>query len=74
MASRALQRVVKTSAAALDILRPPRRGLVVLTYHRIGLGSSLELDLNTGLWTLPREATKGDRSHLPAPVVSIATR
>jgi peptidoglycan/xylan/chitin deacetylase (PgdA/CDA1 family) len=50
MTSGALQRVVKTSAAALDILRTPRRGLVVLTYHRIGLGSSLELDLNTGLF------------------------
>jgi hypothetical protein len=38
-------RALKTSAAAVDRLRPPPRGVVVLIYHRVGGGSGLELDL-----------------------------
>jgi peptidoglycan/xylan/chitin deacetylase (PgdA/CDA1 family) len=36
---------LKTSAEAADVLRGPRRGVVVLIYHRVGAGSGLELDL-----------------------------
>ena len=38
-------RALKTSAVAADRLRGPRRGIVVLIYHRVGAGSGLELDL-----------------------------
>jgi peptidoglycan/xylan/chitin deacetylase (PgdA/CDA1 family) len=38
-------RALKTSAEAADRLRGPRRGIVVLIYHRVGAGSGLELDL-----------------------------
>jgi len=38
-------RALKTSAAAVDRLRIPPRGVVVLIYHRVGGGSGLELDL-----------------------------
>ncbi len=38
-------RALKISAAAVDRLRPPPRGVVVLIYHRVGGGSGLELDL-----------------------------
>lgn len=41
----AAMRLVKTSAAGFDRLRPPDRGLVVLIYHRVGAGSGLEIDL-----------------------------
>jgi peptidoglycan/xylan/chitin deacetylase (PgdA/CDA1 family) len=36
---------VKVSAAAADVLRGPRRGLVVLIYHRVGRRSTMEVDL-----------------------------
>jgi peptidoglycan/xylan/chitin deacetylase (PgdA/CDA1 family) len=38
-------RALKTSAEAADRLHGPRRGIVVLIYHRVGAGSGLELDL-----------------------------
>ena len=41
----ALQQAVKASAAALDALRRPPAGVVVLIYHRVGGGSGLEIDL-----------------------------
>jgi peptidoglycan/xylan/chitin deacetylase (PgdA/CDA1 family) len=41
-------RALKTSAVAADRLHPPRRGIVVLIYHRVGAGSGLELDLPAG--------------------------
>jgi peptidoglycan/xylan/chitin deacetylase (PgdA/CDA1 family) len=37
--------VVKTSAAAADVVRRPARGLVVLIYHRVGRQTSTEVDL-----------------------------
>jgi len=40
-----LGKALKTSAVAADRLRGPRRGIVVLIYHRVGAGSGLELDL-----------------------------
>lgn len=45
-----MQRVVKTSAVAADHLRPPRRGIAVLLYHRVGAGSGLQVDLPTDLF------------------------
>jgi peptidoglycan/xylan/chitin deacetylase (PgdA/CDA1 family) len=44
------RRVVKTSAALADRVRPPRRGVVVLLYHRIGATSGLEVDLPADLF------------------------
>jgi peptidoglycan/xylan/chitin deacetylase (PgdA/CDA1 family) len=38
-------RAVKTMAAVGDRMRPPRRGVVVLIYHRVGGGSGTEVDL-----------------------------
>ncbi|MGZ4688211.1 MAG: polysaccharide deacetylase family protein [Acidimicrobiia bacterium] len=38
-------RALKTSAGTADRLRGPRRGVVVLIYHRVGAGSGLQLDL-----------------------------
>ena len=45
MARSTLQRVVKGAAAAADALRPPRRGVVVLLYHRVGRRTESEVDL-----------------------------
>lgn len=45
-----MQRAVKRSAAAADRLRPPRRGIVVLIYHRVGGRSRLAVDLPTDLF------------------------
>lgn len=50
MASGVLRRVVKTTAAGVDTVRQPDRGLVVLAYHRVGAGSGLEVDLDAGLF------------------------
>lgn len=50
MPSTFLQRAVKRSAAAADRLRPPRRGIVVLIYHRVGGGSGLAVDLSPDLF------------------------
>lgn len=36
---------VKAAAAAADLVRRPRAGLVVLLYHRVGGSSGLEIDL-----------------------------
>jgi peptidoglycan/xylan/chitin deacetylase (PgdA/CDA1 family) len=41
---------VKVSAAAVDRLWPPRRGVVVLLYHRVGGRSNLPIDLPAGLF------------------------
>jgi len=41
---------VKVSAAAADVLRGPRRGLVVLIYHRVGRRSDMEVDLPIGMF------------------------
>lgn len=38
---------LKPIAAAADILRPPRAGITVLIYHRVGAGSGGEVDLDT---------------------------
>ena len=45
------RRVVKAAASALDRVRSPARGLIILTYHRIGGNSSLELDLDADLFS-----------------------
>ena len=43
-------RLVKTAAAAADRLWPPRRGVVVLIYHRVGGRTGIEVDLPTELF------------------------
>src|SRR5947209_5083034 len=47
---RALQRAVKTAAAAADRLRPARPGVVVLLYHRVGGATGTDVDLPVGLF------------------------
>jgi peptidoglycan/xylan/chitin deacetylase (PgdA/CDA1 family) len=42
---------VKAAASALDRVRSPARGLVILAYHRIGWHSGLELDLDAELFS-----------------------
>jgi len=37
--------VLKASAAAVDVLRPRQRGVVVLLYHRVGGGAAIQTDL-----------------------------
>jgi peptidoglycan/xylan/chitin deacetylase (PgdA/CDA1 family) len=44
------RRVMKTSAAFADRVRPPARGVVILLYHRVGAGSGLEVDLPEDLF------------------------
>jgi peptidoglycan/xylan/chitin deacetylase (PgdA/CDA1 family) len=41
-----VRRSVKVASAAADRLRPAVSGVVVLLYHRVGGGSSLEIDLD----------------------------
>jgi len=41
-----VRRAVKVASAAADRFRPPAAGVVVLLYHRVGGGSSLEIDLD----------------------------
>jgi peptidoglycan/xylan/chitin deacetylase (PgdA/CDA1 family) len=41
---------LKVTAAAVDTLRRPRPGLVVLIYHRVGRRTTVEVDLPTGLF------------------------
>ncbi|MGO9875630.1 MAG: polysaccharide deacetylase family protein [Acidimicrobiia bacterium] len=43
---RVVRRAVKVASAAADRFRPPGAGVVVLLYHRVGGGSSLEIDLD----------------------------
>lgn len=47
---RLVQRLVKATAAAADVVRPPAAGLVILLYHRVGGGSGLEIDLPVELF------------------------
>lgn len=39
------RRAIKLAAGLTDAVRRPARGLVVLIYHRVGTGTSLEMDL-----------------------------
>lgn len=55
MPSSLLQRAVKTSAVAADRVRRPRRGVVVLLYHRVGARSRLEVDLPSALFEAQME-------------------
>ena len=49
-ASALLRRTVKVASAGADRLRPHVAGVVILIYHRVGGGSSLEIDLDPGLF------------------------
>ena len=50
-----LRRAMKGAAAAVDTVRRPPRGVVVLIYHRVGAGSGLELDLPVDLFAAQAE-------------------
>ena len=56
MSRSALQRVVKGAAAAADLVRPHRRGVVVLLYHRVGRRTGSEIDLPTELFEAQLDA------------------
>jgi peptidoglycan/xylan/chitin deacetylase (PgdA/CDA1 family) len=47
---------VKSASAVVDRLNPPRRGVVVLIYHRVGGGSGLEFDLPLNVFEAQAEA------------------
>ena len=49
-AKRIAQRAVKDAATALDAVRRPPAGVVVLIYHRVGGASGLDVDLPEGLF------------------------
>ena len=44
------QQAVKTAALGVDQVLPPKRGAVVLIYHRVGRASQLEVDLPDSLF------------------------
>ena len=56
-----MQRAVKRSAAAADRIRPPRRGIVALIYHRVGGRSGLAVDLPTDLFETQMAMLAGER-------------
>jgi peptidoglycan/xylan/chitin deacetylase (PgdA/CDA1 family) len=56
MPGSALQRVVKGAAMVADLVRPPRRGIVVLLYHRVGRRTQSEVDLPIDLFDAQLEA------------------
>jgi peptidoglycan/xylan/chitin deacetylase (PgdA/CDA1 family) len=56
MSRSALQRVVKGAAMAADVVRPPRRGIVVLLYHRVGRRTVSEVDLPIDLFDAQLDA------------------
>jgi hypothetical protein len=45
-----LRTTVKRAAAAADRVGPDRRGIIILLYHRVGAGTSSEVDLPAGLF------------------------
>ncbi len=47
---RAANATVKAVAVAVDRVRPPRPGVVVLLYHRVGARTPMTVDLPTGLF------------------------
>ena len=52
----ALQRVVKSAAIVADLVRPPRRGVVVLLFHRVGRRTESEVDLPVELFDAQLDA------------------
>ncbi len=55
-ARRVGQEALKRTAAGVDRVRPPARGVVVLLYHRIGRRGALELDLAVDAFDAQMEA------------------
>ncbi len=41
---------MKIASLAMDVVRPPQRGLMVLAYHRVGGGTGLQLDLEPSVF------------------------
>src|SRR3954465_4278290 len=46
----AARTAIKVASAAVDTVRRPAAGLVVLIYHRVGRRTSVEVDLPTALF------------------------
>jgi peptidoglycan/xylan/chitin deacetylase (PgdA/CDA1 family) len=55
-ADRLLRRAVKSASAAVDTVRRPGPGVVVLIYHRVGGGSGLEFDLPVDVFEAQADA------------------
>jgi peptidoglycan/xylan/chitin deacetylase (PgdA/CDA1 family) len=64
-ADQLLRRAVKTASAVVDTLHPPRRGVVVLIYHRVGAGSGLEFDLPLDVFEAQAEALAASGQVVP---------
>jgi peptidoglycan/xylan/chitin deacetylase (PgdA/CDA1 family) len=67
-ASALLRRTVKVASASADRLRPPVPGVVILIYHRVGGGTSLEIDLDPGVFNAQMAALAASKR-----VVSLGT-
>lgn len=50
VARRAAAQTVKLTAAGVDVVRPPRGGIVVLLYHRVGAATASAVDLPLDLF------------------------
>jgi peptidoglycan/xylan/chitin deacetylase (PgdA/CDA1 family) len=64
-ASALLRRTVKVASAGADRLRPRVAGVVILLYHRVGGGSSLEIDLDADLFDEQMAAVAASNRVLP---------
>jgi peptidoglycan/xylan/chitin deacetylase (PgdA/CDA1 family) len=60
-----VRRTVKVASAAADRLRPPVEGVVILLYHRVGGGSSLEIDLDAARFEEQIAAVAASRRAVP---------
>jgi peptidoglycan/xylan/chitin deacetylase (PgdA/CDA1 family) len=64
-ADRLLRRAVKSASAAVDTVRHPRPGVVVLIYHRVGGDSGLEFDMPVDMFEAQAEALAASRRVAP---------
>ena len=49
-ATPALRQVLKTGAAAMDVIRRPQHGITILIYHRVGAGNGGQMDLSLDMF------------------------
>lgn len=59
---RSMQKAAKGLAVGYDVVRPPRDGVVILAYHRVGGGSGLELDVDPEVFLSHMEWLAENRS------------
>src|SRR5580693_7906668 len=71
-----VRRAVKVASAAADRFRAPAAGVVVLLYHRVGGGSSLEIDLDAACFDdqIAAVARSGRAVTLSAALTQLAGR